>query len=143
MASESPQPSEDDSTEEDASIVGGEPGAAGGSISGEAGGERAASDTGIEQGDEDIEEGREEKGLDEAETTPFFGERMQRDASLKLLSKGDSLPISYRSDNGTRESEFYEAGEKENMNPYYDVVRRLSPTELIGRFTRTSSPRVS
>ncbi|CAM9869635.1 unnamed protein product, partial [Discosporangium mesarthrocarpum] len=59
------------------------------------------------------------------------------------LRPGDSLPLSYRSDNGTRESEFYlDEFEKENINPYFDVVRRLSPTELIGRFMRTANPRV-
>lgn len=61
---------------------------------------------------------------------------------LSLLEQGDSLPLSYRSDNGTRESEFFIGDDKENINPYYDVVRRLSPTELIGRFMKTSSPKV-
>lgn len=79
---------------------------------------------------------------DAVETTRFFGDELERSSELELLAKGDSLPISWRSDNGTRESEFYEPGEKETLNPYYDVVRRLSPTELIGRFMRTSSPRV-
>lgn len=63
-------------------------------------------------------------------------------APLSLLAQGDSLPLSYRSDNGTRESEFFVGDENERINPYYDVVRRLSPTELIGRFMRTSSPKV-
>lgn len=63
-------------------------------------------------------------------------------APLSLLAQGDSLPLSYRSDNGTRESEFFVGDENENVNPYYDVVRRLSPTELIGRFMKTSSPKV-
>ncbi|CAM9671328.1 unnamed protein product [Chrysoparadoxa australica] len=53
------------------------------------------------------------------------------------------MPVSFRSDNGTRDSEFYMDGiEKGTLNPYFDVVRRLSPSELIGRFMRTSSPRV-
>lgn len=64
-------------------------------------------------------------------------------APLSLLAQGDSLPLSYRSDNGTRESEFFVGDENEHVNPYYDVVRRLSPTELIGRFMKTSSPKVS
>eukprot|EP00903_Cladosiphon_okamuranus_P019656 g18070.t4 len=63
-------------------------------------------------------------------------------APLSLLAQGDSLPLSYRSDNGTRESEFFVGEDNERVNPYYDVVRRLSPTELIGRFMRTSSPKV-
>lgn len=79
---------------------------------------------------------------DSDDISDFFSEANNR-AGLKLLAQGDSLPLSYRSDNGTRESEFYlEPGEKENINPYYDVVRRLSPTELIGRFMRSASPRV-
>lgn len=64
-------------------------------------------------------------------------------APLSLLAQGDSLPLSYRSDNGTRESEFFVGDENERVNPYYDVVRRLSPTELIGRFMKTSSPKVT
>lgn len=84
-----------------------------------------------------------EDDVNEVEATPFYGERTDEAAPLKLISLGDSLPLSYRSDNGTRESEFYlNAEDKENINPYYDVVRRLSPTELIGQFMKTSSPRV-
>lgn len=82
---------------------------------------------------------------DEVETndsTFYGGPTMDENAPLALLSQGDTLPLSYRSDNGTRESEFYVGDEQEHVNPYYDVVRRLSPTELIGRFMRTSSPRV-
>lgn len=89
-------------------------------------------------------EGKEGDEGDEIEATPFFNDEMEEVAPMSLLSKGDTLPLSYRSDNGTRESEFYFGDdEKENVNPYYDVVRRLSPTELIGSFMRTSSPRVS
>eukprot|EP00904_Undaria_pinnatifida_P009358 jgi/Undpi1/5552/HiC_scaffold_2.g00829.m1 len=94
--------------------------------------------------DEDSASSKEQE-VDEIEATPFFGGRREEDgedAPLSLLSQGDSLPLSYRSDNGTRESEFFVGDEKENVNPYYDVVRRLSPTELIGRFMKTSSPRV-
>ena len=83
--------------------------------------------------------------MNEVEATPFYGGRADddhEDAPLSLLSQGDSLPLSYRSDNGTRESEFFVGDEQEKVNPYYDVVRRLSPTELIGRFMRTASPRV-
>lgn len=89
-------------------------------------------------------EANEEDEGNETEATPFFNDEMEEAAPMSLLSKGDTLPLSYRSDNGTRESEFYfDDDDKENINPYYDVVRRLSPTELIGRFMRTSSPRVS
>lgn len=80
--------------------------------------------------------------VDDGGESDYFMEGAEN-AGLELLARGDSLPLSYRSDNGTRETEFYlEPGEKENINPYYDVVRRLSPTELIGRFMRTASPRV-
>lgn len=99
-------------------------------------------ETDTEQKDDEGMEKEEEDG-EEVETSPFFGGRVEESAGLNLLSQGDSLPLSFRTDNGTRESEFYlEDEEKENMNPYYDVVRRLSPTELIGRFMTTSSPKV-
>lgn len=80
--------------------------------------------------------------VNDVETSPFFGERDDLIIPLKL-KRGDALPLSYRSDNGTRESEFFIGDDKENVNPYYDVVRRLSPTELIGRFMRTASPKVT
>lgn len=83
-----------------------------------------------------------EPGDDISQALPFNGETGNEMAPLKLISRGDTLPLSYRSDNGTRESEFFIGDERENVNPYYDVVRRLSPTELIGQFMRTSSPRV-
>ncbi|KAG5189657.1 hypothetical protein JKP88DRAFT_217690 [Tribonema minus] len=55
----------------------------------------------------------------------------------------DHLPISYRSDNGTRDDEFYmDEMEKSSLNPYFDVVRRLSPSEHIQRFMRVTPPRV-
>lgn len=79
----------------------------------------------------------------ESETRPFFGAFMEQAPRSKPLMDGDSLPLSFRSDNGTRESEFYLEESEKHLNPYYDVVRRLSPTELIGRFMRTASPRVS
>lgn len=74
----------------------------------------------------------DEEGVEEEDSAP-----------LSLLAQGDSLPLSYRSDNGTRESEFFVGDDNERVNPYYDVVRSLSPTELIGRFMRTSSPKVN
>lgn len=114
---------------------------------GNAGSEGGAdAEAGGEAGSElsvDGSEANEEGEGNETEATPFFNDEMEEAAPMSL-SKGDTLPLSYRSDNGTRESEFYFDGDdKENINPYYDVVRRLSPTELIGRFMRTSSPRVS
>uniref|UniRef100_A0A7S2XZ97 Uncharacterized protein n=1 Tax=Fibrocapsa japonica TaxID=94617 RepID=A0A7S2XZ97_9STRA len=54
-----------------------------------------------------------------------------------------SVALSYRSDNGTRDAEFYFSGEmKDKINPYVDVITRLSPGELIGRFVRSAPPRV-
>lgn len=107
---------------------------------GDAGDEEDSADAGL--GDEGVDEASNE--VNEVEARPFYGGRGDddEDAPLSLLSQGDTLPLSYRSDNGTRESEFFVGDEKEKVNPYYDVVRRLSPTELIGRFMRTSSPRV-
>ncbi|CAM9622985.1 unnamed protein product [Pylaiella littoralis] len=104
-------------------------------------------------GDAGAEEGGADAGAggEKTEATPTPGDDEADDidavetgrvAPLSLLAQGDSLPLSYRSDNGTRESEFFVGDEKEKINPYYDVVRRLSPTELIGRFMRTSSPKV-
>lgn len=95
-------------------------------------------------GDKDGETGADagEPGDDISKASPSYDETGNEVAPLKLISRGDTLPLSYRSDNGTRESEFYVGDERENVNPYYDVVRRLSPTELIGQFMRTSSPRV-
>jgi len=49
------------------------------------------------------------------------------------------MSLAFRSDNGTRQSEFYLPGEDpNNMNPYVDIVRRLNPGEMIGRFMRTA-----
>ncbi|CAM9652254.1 unnamed protein product [Sphacelaria rigidula] len=79
---------------------------------------------------------------DVAEVTRFSADGTEELSKLKLIDQDVKLPISWRSDNGTRDSEFYDPGEKGTLNPYYDVVRRLSPTELIGRFMRTAPPRV-
>lgn len=79
---------------------------------------------------------------DVAEVTRFSADGTEESSKLKLIDQDVKLPISWRSDNGTRDSEFYDPGEKGTLNPYYDVVRRLSPTELIGRFMRTAPPRV-
>ncbi len=55
----------------------------------------------------------------------------------------DQLSLAYRSDNGTRDAEFFlDDEDPKTLNPYYEVVRRLSPSELIGRFMRTANPRV-
>lgn len=109
-------------------------------------------DGGAEEGGADAGAGGEKKeevpaedddAAIEAEVDMAEEEKGEDLAPLSLLAQGDSLPLSYRSDNGTRESEFFVGDENERVNPYYDVVRRLSPTELIGRFMRTSSPKVT
>lgn len=104
-------------------------------------------DAGAEEGGADAGAGGEKTEAtptpDDDEADDIDAVETGRVAPLSLLAQGDSLPLSYRSDNGTRESEFFVGDEKEKINPYYDVVRRLSPTELIGRFMRTSSPKVS
>lgn len=114
----------------------------------------AVAGDGDDVGDGEAEEGGADAGAggERTEATPI-PEDDQADGigtadideagPLSLLAQGDSLPLSYRSDNGTRESEFFVGDENEHVNPYYDVVRRLSPTELIGRFMKTSSPKVS
>ena len=111
---------------------------------GDLGGEGDSADAGLGGEGVDDASANKEQEVNEVEATPFYGGKTDddEDAPLSLLSQGDTLPLSYRSDNGTRESEFFVGDEKEKVNPYYDVVRRLSPTELIGRFMRTSSPRV-
>ena len=112
--------------------------AAGGGGDGEA--EEGGADAGA--GGERKEDASAEDAAIEAEVDMADDETEEDLAPLSLLAQGDSLPLSYRSDNGTRESEFFVGDENEHVNPYYDVVRRLSPTELIGRFMRTSSPKV-
>lgn len=65
----------------------------------------------------------------------------------------DSLPLSYRSDNGTRDDEFELAPRNgttalsrmlpaEEENQYYRLVAALSPKEIIGRFAKTAPERV-
>lgn len=49
------------------------------------------------------------------------------------------VPLSYRSDNGTRDSEFNIDGE---TNKYYQLVAMLSPKEIIGRFAEMAPQRV-
>lgn len=142
MASTSPSGPEGDDDDDATDPIGRDAEGAGDAATGGLGGSLARGEAGP-YSDGKIE-GEGDEADDDADIAAFFGEEPQNDSGLKLLARGDSLPLSYRSDNGTRESEFYlEPGEKENLNPYYDVVRRLSPTELIGRFMRTASPRVS
>ncbi len=62
---------------------------------------------------------------------------------IQSVSLEDQLSLAYRSDNGTRDAEFFLDDENpKTLNPYYEIVRRLSPSELIGRFVRTANPRV-
>eukprot|EP00815_Leptocylindrus_aporus_P007813 CAMPEP_0116062200 /NCGR_PEP_ID=MMETSP0322-20121206/7594_1 /TAXON_ID=163516 /ORGANISM="Leptocylindrus danicus var. apora, Strain B651" /LENGTH=377 /DNA_ID=CAMNT_0003547415 /DNA_START=223 /DNA_END=1356 /DNA_ORIENTATION=- len=94
----------------------------------------------------------------------------KKNKSLDDLIANSRLPISYRSDfDGVRDEEFEienidEEGDEKSEesdstgeqvkggalsksegdaeNPYVEVVSRLSPSELIGRFTATASPKV-
>ncbi len=51
--------------------------------------------------------------------------------------------LAYRSDNGTRDDEFFlDDEDPKTLNRYYEIVRRLSPSELIRHFMRTANPRV-
>lgn len=61
----------------------------------------------------------------------------------------ESLPLSFRTDNGTRDSEWMlESGGTDSSaiatgggvqaSPFFDIVSQLSPSELIGRFAKTS-----
>jgi len=65
--------------------------------------------------------------------------------------EADSLPISFRSDNGTRDSEWTlepRKGKDGDVvpfgedNPYFQFVASLTPNEIIGRFAATAPPRV-
>ncbi|CAM9858139.1 unnamed protein product [Phaeothamnion confervicola] len=81
--------------------------------------------------------GKDEGGLERRQQP-----QPQRKGGDLALPHDGGLPLSYRSDNGTRDSEFHLDADEQNLNPYFDVVRRLSPAELIGRFVKTSSPRM-
>jgi len=72
-----------------------------------------------------------------------------------LFDAPDRLPASYRSDNGTRDSEFTlsplskrraidadGALSTDIQNPYVSTVATLSPSDLIGRFMSTAPPSV-
>jgi hypothetical protein len=45
-----------------------------------------------------------------------------------------------RSDNGTRDSEFWM--DRSDGNPFYQVISSLTPGELVGQFINSASPRV-
>ncbi len=45
-----------------------------------------------------------------------------------------------RSDNGTRDSEFWV--DRSSGNPFYEVISALTPGELVGQFINSASPRV-
>ena len=57
--------------------------------------------------------------MNEVEAAPFYGGRVDddnEDAPLTPLSQGDTLPLSYRYDIGTRESDFFVGDEKKKVN---------------------------
>ncbi|CAM9239431.1 unnamed protein product, partial [Choristocarpus tenellus] len=92
--------------------------------------------------DGDAKEGRRDDDSSKGKDGPLgMGESVDPNFGMAQLQKGDSLPLSFRSDEGSRDSEFY-LFDEESSNPYFDVVSRLSPTELIGRFMRSSPPMV-
>ncbi len=54
------------------------------------------------------------------------------------------MPLAfYRSDNGTRNSEFWDA-DAENLvnNQYFQMISTLTPGEIVGQFFKAASPRV-
>lgn len=54
------------------------------------------------------------------------------------------MPLAfYRSDNGTRNSEFWEEGaEKQIDNEFFQIISTLTPGDMVGQFIKTASPRV-
>jgi len=58
--------------------------------------------------------------------------------------RGNSLPLFYRSDNGTRDSEFrgIQSRDEGPINPYVEMLESISPGEMVGQFMTTASPRV-
>eukprot|EP00293_Proteomonas_sulcata_P003071 CAMPEP_0184323716 /NCGR_PEP_ID=MMETSP1049-20130417/131697_1 /TAXON_ID=77928 /ORGANISM="Proteomonas sulcata, Strain CCMP704" /LENGTH=301 /DNA_ID=CAMNT_0026645289 /DNA_START=170 /DNA_END=1075 /DNA_ORIENTATION=- len=49
----------------------------------------------------------------------------------------------YRSDNGTRDSEFQGIkAKREDMNQFVEILEQLAPGEMVGQFMSTASPRV-
>ncbi len=54
----------------------------------------------------------------------------------------DSSLSFYRSDNGTRDSEFRFNNRKRNANPYREMMETLTPGEMVGQFMAKASPQV-
>ncbi len=54
------------------------------------------------------------------------------------------MPLSfYRSDNGTRNSEFWDGDAAEEIdNQYFQIISTLTPGEMVGQFVKSASPRV-
>jgi hypothetical protein len=53
------------------------------------------------------------------------------------------MPLAfYRSDNGTRDSEFSDKNDESPDNPYFQMISTLAPGEMVGQFMKTASPRV-
>jgi hypothetical protein len=71
------------------------------------------------------------KGDSEDDSNTF--DRSERDMPLAF----------YRSDNGTRNSEFWEEGaEKQIDNEFFQIISTLTPGDMVGQFIKTASPRV-
>lgn len=74
---------------------------------------------------------------------------MARSRNEESFEEDDDLPIEinsslsfYRSDNGTRDSEFRFANRKRDPNPYRDMMEALTPGEMVGQFMAKASPEV-
>lgn len=63
--------------------------------------------------------------------------------SSKDGQERDMPLVFYRSDNGTRNSEFWDDGaEKQIDNQFFQMISTLTPGEMVGQFIKTASPRV-
>ncbi len=59
-------------------------------------------------------------------------------------NESQDIPLAfYRSDNGTRNSEFSDEGAEDLLkNQYFQIISALAPGEIVGQFFKTASPRV-
>ena len=65
------------------------------------------------------------------------------DSNPQERKEADMPLVFYRSDNGTRNSEFWDEGaEKQIDNQFFQMISTLAPGEMVGQFIKTASPRV-
>ena len=59
-------------------------------------------------------------------------------------NESQDMPLAfYRSDNGTRNSEFWDEDAQNAINnQYFQMVSTLAPGEIVGQFLKSASPRV-